>query len=201
MTFPDGGATVDLSLDGAPSRAFYVPARTRSVTMTIDAGSGYTVGNPASADASITYVVPPPCSPATFTTSPVNSFQTVAPNQLPRNPRGESCAAGDNVHLLPRRHISRRTSRQLVSATGPRLGLPTARQPFKWLWQQNDPPKTPSTLALGAHSFNVVACAYYQPTSIYHGPVNSGFESSSCTTITFNLNVESASTRISSFTG
>ena len=201
VTFPDGVATVDLSLDGAPSRAFYVPARTRSVTMTIDAGSGYTVGNPASADASITYVVPPPCPPATFTSSPVNSFQTVAPNQLPEILVVNPAPPGTTFIYFP----AVTYPAGVPDSWYPPPGLGWAyQQPdnlFKWLWQQNDPPKTPITLAVGSHSFNVIACAYYQPISIYYGPVNSGVESSSCTTIKFNLNVESAGTGIPSFTG
>ena len=100
--------------------------------MTVDAGSGYTVGNPASAEASITYVVPPPCPPATFTSAPVNSFQTVAPNQLPEpllvNPRrwGQRSSTSPPSHIpqefptagIRHRHLVGLTSSQATSSSG-----------------------------------------------------------------------------------
>ncbi len=200
VAFPDGVASVDLSIDGASSRAFLVPARTRSLTMTVDAGSGYTVGTPGSAEASITHVVPGQCAPATFAGLPVNQLQTIGPGELPQPLVVDPAPPGAALIYFSHPSYPPDTPRSWFPPDGLGWYFSYDGRPnqFTWSWQLTYPPVTPVTIAPGAYSFDVVACAYYQQIAIYYW---SQVFASSCSTIKFNLNVEAANTRLPSFTG
>jgi hypothetical protein len=199
VTFPDGAPTIDVVLDGAPSAAFLLPARTTTVTITVDPGGGYGVGSPSAASATITYYVPS-CAPATFPSLPVNFLQTVPSNQLPQPlvvsapPPGTTFIYFTHVTYPP----------GVPTSWFPPRGLgwyyqgPVPNE-FAWFWMGGTP-LAPVNMAVGAYSFDVRACAYYQKIAIYYASTDESL-SSSCTTIKFNLNVEAPGTRLPTFTG
>jgi hypothetical protein len=203
VTFPDGASTVDVSLDGAPSQAFLVPARTRTVTLTVDTGAGYTPGVPASADASITYYVPT-CEPATVTSDPGNFFQVIPPGALPAPLVMKTLPVGATFYSFTGRYPYPDVPASWVPPPG--LGwvleVPPTGQ-FTWTWNFNNPPKTPVTIPIGAYSFDIGPCAYYRQIAIYYGPVNDTYLGLAmrCTIYKFNLTVEAAGTRLPAFTG
>jgi hypothetical protein len=199
VTFPDGVASVDVALDGAPSTDFLLPARTTTVLFTVDPGSGYVVGDPSSTSATITYLTPT-CAPATFPSIPVNFLQTVPSNQLPQPlvvdplPPGTTFIYFTTVFYPP----------GVPQSWFPPRGLswyyqgPVPNQ-FTWYWV-GGAPNAPVDMAPGAYSFDVRACAYYRQIALYYASTDESL-SSSCTTIKFTLNVEAAGLRLPTFTG
>jgi hypothetical protein len=170
--------------------------------MTVDAGSGYTVGTPDSAEASNTYLpVPGPCAPATFADLPVNYLQTIGVGELPQPlvvspaPPGATGIVFPKPVLLPA-DAPRSWSPPdgLAWLYGSFIGGPNQ---FTWTWQLGYPPLRPVTIAPGAYSFDVVTCAYYQQLAIHYRQI----DAAACSRIKFNLNVEAASTTPPSFTG
>ena len=203
VEFPDGVSAVNVTLDGTPFQASTVPARTRTLTMSLAPGTGYSLGTPSSADASITYLVPGNCPPATFQDIPANQYQRILSNQLPEPLPTDPAPPGTWVVVFDYPRYPPGTPMSVFPPPGLSWMSHSDAMPGYLVWEENDAVtdrNSPPGFTPGSYSFVVVACAYYQAMYLYYGAL-SGAPYYRCSSQPFNLDIDPVVVLTPAFTG